>query len=224
MQMSDHSKDNGYGQAVDETENAPDAIDPAAHAGGGAPAFDEGEIDPELNRVPQELDPTQGARRAFIGIPVRNPAKFEFFRVHPTDEFHFTTFVLERRQGFERVYYMVAPDLKDTVPQAMVARTLYLCCSKDGSAFVWPVRYLFPGEPDERYARTARACAERAKGRWLYILSDPKVGWQAYDARGDLGEPQWPETTLKGLLNAAFKGRYITAPDHPVFRELRGEQ
>jgi hypothetical protein len=42
-------------------------------------------------------------------------------------------------------------------------------------------------------------------------------------AKGDLGEPQWPDKTFRDLLELAFRDRRIDRADHPVIRELAGE-
>jgi hypothetical protein len=45
-----------------------------------------------------------------------------------------------------------------------------------------------------------------------------------FKARGDLGEPEWPDKSLSELLRLAFKGdRLIDSLNHPVLRELAGE-
>jgi len=211
--MSQDSMNTAPEQPDDTPERPPDQ----------APRFDAGEIDPEINRVPPELDPAQGAQPAVIDIPIRNPAKTEFFRVHPSDDFHYTTVLLEVPSGFERVTYLVAPALRDLFPELMVVKTLYLCSTREGTNFLWPIRVLYPGDKPERYARTGHECAKYAKTAWIRIYANPAVGWVAYRSRGDLGEPQWLPLDLRAVINSAFMGRYITDPDHPELRKLRGE-
>ena len=48
--------------------------------------------------------------------------------------------------------------------------------------------------------------------------------YEMFKARGDLGEPEWPDKSLSELLRLAFKGdRLIDSLNHPVLRELAGE-
>ena len=42
-------------------------------------------------------------------------------------------------------------------------------------------------------------------------------------AKGDLGEPQWPDKSFRDLLEIAFRCNLIDRPDHPVISELAGE-
>ena len=48
-------------------------------------------------------------------------------------------------------------------------------------------------------------------------------GYEMQRAKGDLGEPQWPEKSFRDLLEIAFRHNLIDRPDHPVIRELAGE-
>lgn len=45
-------------------------------------------------------------------------------------------------------------------------------------------------------------------------------------AKGELPEPKWPKEpkTIKDALKIAFKDRIIDSIDHPVLKQLRGEQ
>jgi hypothetical protein len=47
--------------------------------------------------------------------------------------------------------------------------------------------------------------------------------YEIIEALGDLGEPEWPEWSLREWIRLAFQDRYIESPDHPVLRALRGE-
>jgi hypothetical protein len=48
--------------------------------------------------------------------------------------------------------------------------------------------------------------------------------YDMYKARGDLGEPAWPDKSFDDLLRLAFAGdRLINRLYHPVLRELSGE-
>jgi hypothetical protein len=38
-----------------------------------------------------------------------------------------------------------------------------------------------------------------------------------------LGTPQWPDKTLRDLIEIAFRYNLIDREDHPVIRELAGE-
>jgi hypothetical protein len=66
--------------------------------------------------------------------------------------------------------------------------------------------------------------AEEAKKHWIKIVGNKDLG--AYDifaARGDLGDPQWPDLTFAELIELAFHDKLIDTMDHPVVREINGE-
>jgi len=63
-----------------------------------------------------------------------------------------------------------------------------------------------------------------AMERWVRVASDMSVGaYQAYEATGDLPEPEWPEHSFEEIVTIAFKGKIIDSSDHPIVRRLRGE-
>lgn len=47
--------------------------------------------------------------------------------------------------------------------------------------------------------------------------------YDMFVARGDLGEPQWPDKSFRDLLATAFGDYLIDREDHEVIRELNGE-
>jgi hypothetical protein len=49
---------------------------------------------------------------------------------------------------------------------------------------------------------------------------------RAYDiirARGDLGDPQWPDHSFESLIKLAFRDNLIDSADHAVVRDLYGD-
>jgi len=67
--------------------------------------------------------------------------------------------------------------------------------------------------------------ADYAKTCWVKMAGKRDLGaYEMFKARGDLGEPDWPDKSLSELLRLAFKGdRLIDSLNHPVLRELAGE-
>ena len=77
----------------------------------------------------------------------------------------------------------------------------------------------------DKWAESALAAADMAQRHWVRVTANMKAG--AYDieqASGNLPEPTWPEMTFQEILNAAFKGMVINNVNHPVLRQLRGEE
>lgn len=58
----------------------------------------------------------------------------------------------------------------------------------------------------------------------MKLVANKALGaYEFVKARGDLGEPQWPEKSYRELLEIAFRDRLIATLEHPVIRELNGE-
>jgi hypothetical protein len=47
--------------------------------------------------------------------------------------------------------------------------------------------------------------------------------YEVFTAKGNLGEPNWPETELVDLLSLALRNRVISSLDHPVIKRFHGE-
>ena len=92
--------------------------------------------------------------------------------------------------------------------------------------FLWPAR--LPSSDNRlgrRWHESALEIAEFAKNSWVKLQGKRDLGaYELFRAKGDLGEPQWPDKPLSDLLRLAFKGdRLISSLDHPVLKELAGE-
>lgn len=161
--------------------------------------------------------------KALITVPVRKPGKHEFFRVHPDAEFVMDAPVIEHESGMDREVYWISPELRGELLQELRKARLFTCVSKRGVVFLWPAKLPAPDGAGRSWANSALQVAETAKTRWVRMAGNKDLG--AYDlfvAKGDLGEPDWPDKTYKELIKIAFGGRVIDSPDHPVLMELDG--
>ena len=79
---------------------------------------------------------------------------------------------------------------------------LYTAITKRGTVFLWPIK--LPGDNNDRIRRisdTAIQCAEQAKTLWVKMVWDRDLGgYEMQRAKGDLGEPQWPDKSMRDLL------------------------
>lgn len=177
--------------------------------------------DPEALRV-QGLAEVE-IEKVLTAVPVRRPGRTEFFRVHP--EYRVDTLILERHDGLNRETYLVAPEIQDAVAPELRRVRLFTCISKRNTVFLWPAK--LPREDNDRgrrWAQTALEIANQAETLWVKMRGNTDLGGYEMDrAKGDLGEPQWPDKTFRDLLEIAFRDYRIDRPDHPVIRELAGE-
>jgi hypothetical protein len=159
-------------------------------------------------------------------VPARRPGKNEFFRVHPGDDFVIDGYVLEHESEMDRTVYWVAPDLRTALVDHLRKVRLFTCIDKRSNVFLWPAKLpTADGSASARsWYQSGLRAAEEAKKSWVKISGNKSLG--AYDiavARGDLGDPQWPDHTFKELIELAFHDKVINAMNHAVVREIYGE-
>jgi hypothetical protein len=159
-------------------------------------------------------------------IPVRKPKRNEFFRVHSGDDFVLDSYFLEHESEMDRTTYLVAPDLRSALVEHLRKVRLFTCMDKRSNVFLWPSRLpTADGSASaQSWYRSALLAAERAKTAWIRIAGNKAIGaYETYVAKGDLGEPQWPDHTFAQLVEIAFRDKRIADLDHPVIRDLHGE-
>lgn len=179
-------------------------------------------FDPENLKVNVDSDDVSTERK-MTTVPVRRPNRREFFRVHP--DMVLDTVVFAREEGLDREVYLVDPQCLDILSEEVRRVRLHVCINRQDVVFLWDAK-LPQGTSNvgRRWMDTALVAAEAAKENWIKMYGKKELGGYEYAiARGDLGKPQWPDKDLRDLLAIAFEGRYIDDPDHPVIRELNGE-
>lgn len=193
------------GQVTDATAN-PDPFDPQTH------------LDNTMDDVNVET--------VLTAVPVRKPKRTEFIRVNPDPAFVVPRmFLLERDTGMDTESYLVTPPVQHLVSEELKQVRLYTTITKRGTVFLWPVK--LPGDNNDHIRRisdTAIQCAEQAKTLWVKMHWDRDLGGYVMQrAKDDLGTPQWPNKSMRDLLELGFRNYLVDRPDHPVIRELAGE-
>jgi hypothetical protein len=118
----------------------------------------------------------------------------------------------------------VRPELNAELPEALLPVRLHTCMNKRAVVFLWAARLPTAESNSGRtWHQSALLVAEQAKTLWVKMAGNRNLGaYEFVKARGDLGEPQWPEKTFLELLTVAFRERIIDTMDHPVVRDLLG--
>ncbi|MGO9783409.1 MAG: hypothetical protein ACLPQY_27150 [Streptosporangiaceae bacterium] len=158
-------------------------------------------------------------------VPVRKPKKDEFFRVHPDDAYMSDFLMVEREDGMDREFYIVAPACAEPVMDTAYRVRIFTWISKRGDVFLWPQKLPIDGSSGRAWSASALRIADEAKNIWCRMYGDRALGAYVHViARGNLEEPKWPDKSFGTLLQIAFPGdRIINRPDHPYIRELNGE-
>jgi hypothetical protein len=177
-------------------------------------------FDPETLRIGAGAE--IGIEKVLTAVPVRKPTRNEWVRVHP--DFTVDLFLYERESDMDKESYLVTPEVQHLLASELRPVRLFVAINKRGTVFLWPIK--LPGDNDRlrRIAETALQAAEQAKDLWVRVMwSRDLGGYEMYRAKGDLGTPQWPDKTLRDLIEIAFRYNLIDREDHPVIRELAGE-
>ena len=202
---------------------------------------DQAESPPSMNgKDPRTADPDPYAPQTIINnamadvnvetvltaVPVRKPKRTEFVRVHPSPDYLVPSMLLmERDTGMDTETYLVTAAVQHLLSEELKQVRLYTAITKRGTVFLWPIK--LPGDNNDRIRRmsdTALQCAEQAKTLWVKVCWDRDLGGYGMQrAKGDLGEPQWPDKSFRDLLESAFRHNLIDRADHPVIREFAGE-
>ncbi len=162
--------------------------------------------------------------RILLTVPVRRPSKREFFRVRPDAEYILDSLVFVRENDLDREVYLIAPALRAELIDAGQHVRLFTCVNKRGVSFLWPARLPDADGAGRPWHVSALEIAEEAKKSWIRMQGNRDLGaYEMFRAKGELGEPAWPDKTFRDLIALAFKDRYIDTPHHDVIRELNGE-
>jgi hypothetical protein len=187
--------------------------------GKAGPTFDP--FDPEALRVSSMAGIE--VEQVLTTVPVRKPKRTEFFRVHP--DHVLDTHLLERDTGMEKDSYLVTPEVQHLVVSELRPVRLFTAITKHGTVFLWPVK--LPTDENDRLRRTSDSAlqgADQAKTLWTKLVWNRHLGaYELFKAKGDLGEPQWPDKSFRDLIEIAFRSNLIDRGDHEVIRELSGE-
>jgi len=121
--------------------------------------------------------------------------------------------------------YLVAPHLRAAlVVEPTFRPKMYVTAiSTQGTLFLWDVNIPRDDRADN-WSKTALAALDLATKSWVRIAANMGTGgYDAWQATGNLPEPQWPDMPFREILRLAFKERYIESLDYPILRRLRGE-
>ena len=164
-------------------------------------------------------DATVGVRRVLLTVPVRKPAKTDFFRVHP--QHSLDCFCVELKAEGE--IYFVTQALAPLISEFCEPVRLRLCVTRQGVAFLWPIKLPTEARRGDTWRRSAAEAAHLAESKWIRLAADMNLGaYQTFAAVADLGEPKWPTEPWVEILKIAMRDRRIDAEDHAVIRQLLG--
>jgi len=179
-------------------------------------------FDPTRLRLSQDFGEQIGVKKALLTVPVRKPDRQWFVRVHPDPTWRLDTAVLHLKE--ERETYLVDRPLWPGMPGELVPTTLFTAVNRQDVVFLWPVRLPGADGRSDEWNRSALKAATMGMDGWVRVAANLSLGaYEVFKPSADLPDPKWPDVDFRGLLEIAFRERFVQSPDHPVLKRLRGE-
>jgi len=180
------------------------------------------EVNLDSLKVNQNFTDMMQAERKIISCQVRKPKKQEWIRAHSNSDYQANLGLMEF--GEEREIYAVSNDLIGSVDDIYIAKVV-AAINRQGTVFLWPAKQPMDGNRVMEWHRTAMiAQAEASKG-WVNVRANRDS--QSYDVRKpkiEFPELEWPTIDFEELIKLGFKDHYINDHNHPVLKQIRGEQ
>lgn len=175
------------------------------------------EMDVQSLCLSQDFKSMTEVEKVVTSVAFCKPDKEWFFRVHP----EFTRFMAVMSE--KRENYVVDPKLLPELGREAIKKMVVLGVTRQGMPFFWPLKVEAERGLDE-WSKSALIAMETAKTKWTKMKSNLDAQcYEAFTAKGNLGEPTWPETAIDELLAIALQNRVIATMDHPVIKRLNGE-
>jgi hypothetical protein len=154
----------------------------------------------------------------------RPKKKSEYIRCHPDHTLWQQAAVLIDDVGMDRTVYLVSPQVRSLLQDHLTPVLLVPSINQDGEFFVWPIPIsdITFGRRTSKREVSARRAADRAMSRWSNVFY--KDGeYHCSPARGDLGEPEWPQDlSLRTLNQRTFQDFVIANADHEIVKVYLG--
>ena len=171
-------------------------------------------------RLTQDFDELP-VEQALVHVPIGKPAKSSFFRVHPDAEYTFDTLILERKETNE--IYLIAPAISQLIPGLTRAVRLHLAVDRQGNPRLIPLPLPGADGRSNPWHLSLQNILQLGRQHWIRIQANMTAN--SYDAfKAPLQDaPIWPNKTMLELVEIAARGKIIDNENHPMIRELLGE-
>jgi hypothetical protein len=121
--------------------------------------------------------------------------------------------------------YWVARIMREPLAEELRFFRLFTCWTNRG--YLWLFAAKLPkgdSNSGRSWIDSALEGADKARHVWVRMKADSSLGaYRITIARGDLGNPPWPDVSHKEIIKIAFKAHTVNTAEHPIVRDLRGE-
>jgi hypothetical protein len=172
-------------------------------------------------RLPTNYGTALGVKKLLTNVLVGRPKKSQFFRTHRSDDMTFPAMILENKDSRET--YLVAPEVAQVISELVRPVMLHAAIDRQNNVFLIPVP--LPGEDGTRnpWHKSLAEAVEHAQSKWIRVTANINIGgYDVYEAKGELPEPEWPAHDIEELVKVAFRGKIIESLDHPIIQSLLG--
>jgi hypothetical protein len=177
-------------------------------------------IDLSKAKLPQNYSEMSQVEKVHAIIPVARPSKTVFFQVNPDPDFSFEAYIFD----YERRIYLVFPEVAAQFPELVKPVRIVSAITREGNPYLWPLRLPKDDGRSDNWAASAIEIAEIAKGAWVRVTHDMSAGcFIAFKAKGILVKPAFLAMTIEEMLQKAFRDFVITDMNHPIAREMLGD-
>ena len=209
---------------LEALSSVPPEIPPSASCGLSQPPDDD-PFSPENLKVSQDFAGMTQTRKLLTAVRVGKPNKEAWVRTSCNPEHWIVGSVLELKDQGDETYWLL-PAVRDALigEPCMKAVRLILSVDRQGTPFFWKIAMPDPTGRSQPWVDSMNEAAEIAKSQW--VRAAWSMATRAYETTvAEIkAEPKWPVESLRDLLNIAFRGRIVNSLDHPVLRNLRGQE
>jgi len=182
-------------------------------------------FDLDALRIDPAFEETAGVRKILSTVPVRKPHDQEWFRVHPGETYRVNVSCIKLKDEGE--FYLLTPHMAQSFEQEVIPVTLYTCVNTTGVVLLWPCRMVSADGRQNGWHSSAHEAAAAGMKQRIRVKANMGLGaYEFYHSNSPTAEldPIWPTETLSALVQLAFVkvGRYVSTPEHPVIKQLRG--
>jgi len=169
--------------------------------------------------IPTNFGERYAVTKILSTVPVRKPNKATFIRIKPEEEF----LIFVHEDKLSGITYALTPSIAEIVPETARAVRLHRAVDRQGNQFLIPVA--LPSEDGRRNAwhESLMLAVSKAESHWVRVVANMSGGaYDIYIAKGELGEPDWTEHSIKQLVEIAFQGKIVSDEKDPVIQQLLG--
>lgn len=179
-------------------------------------------IDLNALRINPNTAMNVSVKPVITSVAIMKPNPKQFIRVCATRAgFPYSAMAVDGGQGIG--FYLVTNGVDQLVPQHVKAYSFHLAINRANQLFLIPLNEHRTNGHRHSSADSLELALEQAKRAWVQISwNSALMGYQVYEAVGNLAEPIWPTLTDNEIFNLAFKGRIIQSATHPIIQGLQG--